>query len=93
MCVDEFALLHTRSRFDHNDIQRIRRAARRGTFARTIVIDLSRVLDATTDAFADLVLLRRELLRDGRDLRLTGLRGRAAEVYNFNRLRQILPLR
>src|SRR5256885_7416062 len=37
--------------------------------ATTIVIDLSVADDATTSAFARLVLLRRELLRKGRDLR------------------------
>ena len=57
----------------------------------TVVIDLNAAEDASTAAFARLVLLRRELLRDGRDLRLRGLRHRAADVWRVNRLNQILP--
>src|SRR5688572_18534600 len=57
----------------------------------TVVIDLTRAADATTAAFARLVQLRRALLRAGRDLRLKGLRGRAAHVYEVNRLSGVLP--
>ena len=58
---------------------------------RTVVIDLGGAADATTAAFARLVELRRTLLRAGRDLLLTGLRGRAAHVYEVNRLGGVLP--
>jgi ABC-type transporter Mla MlaB component len=57
----------------------------------TIVLDLSSVEEATTSAFARLVLLRRELLRRGRDLRLKGLRSRAAKLYEISRLETVLP--
>jgi anti-anti-sigma regulatory factor len=56
-----------------------------------IVIDLARMEDATTSAFAQLVLLRRVLLRDGRDLCLTGLRDRTAGLFEVNRLAGVLP--
>jgi anti-anti-sigma regulatory factor len=59
--------------------------------AKQIVIDLARMEDATTSAFAQLVLLRRALLRDGRDLCLTGLQHRTARVFEVNRLRGVLP--
>jgi anti-anti-sigma regulatory factor len=59
--------------------------------ARTIHIDLSHATDATTAAFATLVLLRRRLLRDGRDLRVSGLRERAEHVFRLNRLEAVLP--
>jgi anti-anti-sigma regulatory factor len=59
--------------------------------ARTIILDLKHVADATTSAFARLVLLRRLLLRTGRDLRLVNLRDRAASVYHVNRLAGVLP--
>lgn len=59
--------------------------------AKRIVIDLARIEDATTSAFAQLVLLRRTLLRDGRDLCLTGLRDRAAGLFEVNRLKGVLP--
>jgi anti-anti-sigma regulatory factor len=56
-----------------------------------IVIDLARMEEATTSAFAQLVLLRRTLLRDGRDLCLTGLRDRTAGLFEVNRLAGVLP--
>jgi anti-anti-sigma regulatory factor len=59
--------------------------------ARRVVIDLARVEDATTSGFAQLVLLRRALLALGRDLCLTGLRDRAAGLFEVNRLEAILP--
>jgi anti-anti-sigma regulatory factor len=59
--------------------------------ARQVVIDLGRVEDATTSAFAELVLLRRSLLAIGRDLYLTGLRDRAAGLFEVNRLDAVLP--
>src|SRR4051812_16304309 len=59
--------------------------------AKRVVIDLARVEDATTSAFAQLVLLRRSLLRIGADLCLTGLRDRTAGVFEVNRLGSVLP--
>jgi anti-anti-sigma regulatory factor len=59
--------------------------------ARTVVIDLKHVAEATTSAFARLVLLRRRLLQSGRDLRLVNLRDRAASLYQINRLAGVLP--
>jgi anti-anti-sigma regulatory factor len=57
-----------------------------------VVIDLAAVEEATTSAFAQLVLLRRSLLRIGRDLCLTGLRDRTAGLFQVNRLEAVLPL-
>jgi anti-anti-sigma regulatory factor len=59
--------------------------------AKRVVIDLARVEDATTSAFAQLVILRRSLLALGRDLYLTGLRDRAAGLFQVNRLESVLP--
>ena len=59
--------------------------------ARTVVIDLKNAVEATTSAFARLVLLRRLLLRSGRDLRLINLRDRTASLYQINRLAGVLP--
>ena len=57
----------------------------------TVVFDLAMTEDATTAAFARLVLLRRDLLRDGRDLRLCGLTRRTANLWRINRLAAVLP--
>jgi ABC-type transporter Mla MlaB component len=57
----------------------------------TLIIDMSSVEEATTSAFARLILLRRELLRRGRDLRLAGLRAQPAKLYHISRLHDVLP--
>ncbi|HMB96014.1 MAG TPA: STAS domain-containing protein [Tepidisphaeraceae bacterium] len=90
MVAQDFAIIPKTHRFTHPDAQRIYRAVLR-TRHRSVVIDLSRADDATTSAFARLVLLRRELLRRGRDLRLVGLRDRVQKVYEVNRLASVLP--
>jgi anti-anti-sigma regulatory factor len=56
-----------------------------------VVLDLSSVADITTSAFARLILLRRELRRRGSDLRLCGLNGRPARLYEISRLQAVLP--
>lgn len=76
----------------HAEACRIFDQALRRADARTIVIDLRKVDDATTSAFAQLVLLRRSLLRSGRDLCLLGLHDRAAGIFEVNRLQEVLPL-
>lgn len=58
----------------------------------TVVLDLTNTEDASTAAFARLVLLRKQLLERGRDLRLRGLRQRAAKVWRINRLGRVLPV-
>jgi anti-anti-sigma regulatory factor len=60
--------------------------------AMRILIDLTSADDATTSAFAQLILLRRTLLSLGRDLCLTGLRDRTAGVFDVNRLAAVLPI-
>ena len=63
----------------------------RKTSARTVILDLKRVHEASTSGFARLVLLRRALLSNGRDLRLAGLHDRVAHLYGINRLAGVLP--
>ena len=57
----------------------------------TVVLDLSKVRDASMSAFARLVLLRRELLRLGRDLRIRGLQHQPAHLFEVHRLGGVLP--
>ena len=79
-------------RLSHGEACRIAaRALGEGRRAKTVIIDMKNALDATTSAFARLVLLRRLLLKTGRDLRLTNLRDRAASLYHINRLAGVLP--
>ncbi len=91
MTCHEVAIVHEAERFSHRDACRIFDLVMNSRRAQTIVIDLNRVREATTSAFARLVLLRRYLLKRGRDLRLVGLRDRAAHLYEINRLESVLP--
>ena len=54
-------------------------------------VELERVVETTTAALARLIALRHELLRTGRDLRITGLRGRAEHLYHINNMASLLP--
>lgn len=86
------AIIHQEAALSHADACRLADwALGCAERARTVVIDLHRALDAETAAFARLVLLRRALLRRGRDLKLTGLRDRTAMLYEVNRLESVLP--
>jgi anti-anti-sigma regulatory factor len=89
---NECAIVPQTHCFAHPDAFRIFADVLGHLAARTVVIDLSVADDATTSAFARLVLLRRELLRMGCDLRIKGLRDRAARLYQVSRLDSVLPL-
>jgi anti-anti-sigma regulatory factor len=93
MLPTELAIIHDAEQFRHPDAAKIFQCALALRGVKTVIIDLTQVRDATTAAFAHLVLLRRMLLRHGRDLRLRGLRERAARVYEVNRLMEVLPMR
>ena len=63
------------------------RARRRGRFAALRAFTLVELLVV----IGIIALLISILLRHGRDLRLTGLRDRAAGLYEINRLADVLP--
>ena len=91
------------SKFEHADACRLSRrilqsfgvntlaTATSSSRSNAIVIDLSRAIDASTAAFAHLVVLRSTLLKHAADLHLTGLRDRAQKIYEVNRLTEVLP--
>jgi len=78
--------------FTHDAAVQVRHQIMSQDNAKRIVLDMSQVADAETSAFAELILLRKSLLKSGRDLRLTGLSGRTAGVYEVNRLGDVLPM-
>lgn len=92
IAANQFKLTNDSRRFAHEDACRLSEIAGKQTDRITVIIDLGLAEDATTSAFARLVLLRRELLRSGRDLRLTGLRDRVAGLYEIIRLASVLPV-
>jgi len=57
----------------------------------TVYIGLESVARTTTAALARLIALRCSLRRSGRDLRIGGLQGQAEYLYEFNRMKTILP--
>lgn len=87
----QLAIVHGAGHFSHSDACRIADLVLGQGRAATVVIDLKNAVEATTSAFARLVLVRRLLLKTGRDLRLTNLRDRAASLYQVNRLARVLP--
>lgn len=56
-----------------------------------VVLDLDATLEATTAAFARLIVLRRRLLSLGGDLHILHLHGRARHIYEINRMESLLP--
>jgi|SRR5436853_637632 ABC-type transporter Mla MlaB component len=87
----ETVIVHEKAVFSHDDACRLARLILEGHGAGRIVLDLGRADEATTSAFARLVLLQRLLRRLGRDLRLTNLRDQAAGLYEVHRLQGVLP--
>ena len=77
--------------FSHDDADQVCKLATLAGAAKRIVIDMAGASEASTSAFARLVLLRRTLLRSGRDLRLMNLRDAAAGLYEVIRLADVLP--
>jgi anti-anti-sigma regulatory factor len=83
-------ILRAGERLSHAEAARLSELAQHSS-AQRILIDMSRVLEATTAALARLVLLRRELLQRGCDMRLAALRGQPAKLVEVHRLDAVLP--
>jgi ABC-type transporter Mla MlaB component len=90
MIASKSLVLPAADRLTHDEACRLAVQATRSS-AQTVIIDMTRSQDASTAAFARLVLLRRELLQSGRDVRLAGLNARAAQLFEVHRLDTILP--
>jgi|SRR5665213_2640545 len=78
-------------KFSHQEAMQVYETALSQTNGERIVVDLRRARDATSAAFARLVLLRKALRESGRDLCLINLRDRAAGVYHVHKLDCVLP--
>lgn len=90
MVAGQSILLATGERLNHAEACRIADKAT-ACGAQTIVLDLGGCCEAATSAFARLVLLRRDLLEAGRDIRLAGLQGQPARLFEVHRLEKVLP--
>lgn len=74
----------------YSDVRRIETTITGGR-EQTVCIDLEQTEEATTAALARLVVVRRDLLKSGRDLRILGLHGHAMNLYQINRMGSLLP--
>ena len=83
---------HAAARLTYRQACELAATACRGPGALDVLIDLRQTTETTTGALARLVVLRLELRQHGRDLRITGLRGRARAVYEVNGMRAFLPM-
>ena len=88
---DHMTVRHSAERLSYEDACRIaaRVGARRGVGV--VRLALEGTSRTTTAALCRLVVLRRELLRRGGDLRIAGLQGQANGVYEVCRMSRLLP--
>jgi hypothetical protein len=82
---------HDGSRFSYSDACQVARYATASGGQGLVVVGLEQTCDTETAALARLVVLRRDLLRAGRDLRIAGLCGRANSLYEISRMAEVLP--
>jgi hypothetical protein len=90
MIASRSAILPAAERLTHEEACRLAELAAHSA-ARAVVLDVSRCRDASTSAFARLILLRSELLKGDRDVWLAGLCGRAKSLFEVHRLESVLP--
>lgn len=91
MVASQSTILPANDYLSHGEACRLANLALKKSATRTVIIDLSRCRQASTAAFARLVLLRRAMLDQRRDLRLAGLGGRPAQLFEVHRLASVLP--
>ena len=91
MVASQSTILPAAGVLSHAEATRLADLAISSTTNPVIVLDLSRCDEASTAAFARLVLLRRALKAQGRDVRLAGLHDQPARLFEVHRLGGILP--
>lgn len=79
------------SRLSYREAADIAQEVRRGDGCAMVLLDLGQTGEATTAAFARLIVLRSDLRKLGGDLHLVHLHGRARYVYEINRMSDLLP--
>lgn len=82
---------HEANKLTYDDVCRIARKSVQSNSVKMINIQLIQVDETTTAALARLVVLRRDLLKNGQDLRITGLCRQANDLYEITRMRKVLP--
>ncbi len=90
--VEHILIPYPRATLDYPQVCILAGRLQSGPAPAVFTLDLACSTDATTAAFARLVLLRRHLLERGSDIHLRNLSGRANLLYLFNRMQELLPL-
>jgi anti-anti-sigma regulatory factor len=91
MVTPESIVIRPAGRLNHDEAARLAKLAA-ASKARTVIIDMTRVTEATTPGLARLVLARRDLLQLKRDVRIAGLNGQPARLLEVHRLQDVLPV-
>jgi len=91
MVASEIVMTYEADHFTYDDACDLSRKVLSVSRNGQIALEMGHVRDATVAALARLVVLRRDLRRAGRDLRLSGLEGRAEAFYQIYRLERFLP--
>lgn len=91
MITHESIVIRPTGRLCHDEAERLASVAALSK-AKTVIIDMTRVSEATTPGLARLVLARRALLESNRDVRIAGLQGQPARLLEVHRLQDVLPL-
>jgi anti-anti-sigma regulatory factor len=91
MVTPESIVIRPAAKLCHDEASRLATLVAR-TRAKTIILDMTGVIEATTPGLARLVLVRRSLLLAKRDFRLAGLNGQPARLLEVHRLQEILPV-
>lgn len=90
MITDNSIRLPAGKRLSHDEACRLSKLAM-ASRAQSVVLDMTQCDDASTAAFARLILLRRDLLKTGRDVQIIGLKARAGRLFQVHRLEAVLP--
>jgi ABC-type transporter Mla MlaB component len=91
VAANEIRITHGSPLLTYADARGIARRALGLSQTPVVCVNLEQTVDTSTGALARLVLLRSDLLKGGRDLRLVGLGGRARALYEIHHMETLVP--
>ena len=82
---------HDATSLSYRDVVRIDSQIRCSESSGMVIVDLTNTSETSTAALAKLILVRRYLMKSGRDLCISGLAGQPGAMYRIYRLTNLLP--
>jgi hypothetical protein len=82
---------HDATSLSYLDVVRIDSQIRCSESSGMVIVDLTNTSETSTAALAKLILVRRYLMKSGRDLCISGLAGQPGAMYRIYRLTNLLP--